>query len=266
MTKAEYLSNSAKLFSINGIILFVANAFIFAGSFNSSLGDYGSKLSSYTFYIIAVLCFLSLNGEGVGYKRHRDFVNKKRTKTLKFLLLFVFLIRFIKKPVEVFVLGLFDAGVGLVVSKLFLGVFNTIATYSFLFTLVSLLYVVRDKKEKPLVFFEFVSFLSGAFYAIYRSISYSVTKYNLTEFGESFAELFSSDSMLYIFSLLEYFLFVVMCFAVIRHYNSKILFEQDEKIKERKKMLVAPKIYNTSHMGLDTLDDDFLLPVDEEDT
>ncbi len=265
MTKAEYLSNSAKLFSINGIILFLANAFIFAGRFNSSLGDYGTKLSDYTFYIIAVLCFLSLNGEGVGYKRHRDFINKKRTKALKFLLLFVFIIRFIKKPVEAFVLNLGRAGAGLVVSKLFLGVFNTVATYSFLFTLVSLLYLVRDKKEKPLVFFETVSFLSGGFYAIYRSINYAVTKYNLTEFGESFTELFSGDSMIYIFSLLEYFLFVVMCLAVMRHYNSKILFEQDEKIKERKKMLVAPKIYNTSHIGLDTLDDDFLLPANEEE-
>ena len=98
MTKAEYLSNSAKLFSINGIILFVANAFIFAGSFNADLGAYGTKLSSYTFYIIAVLSFLGLNGEGVGYKRHRDFSNRKRTRVLKLLLLFVFLIRFIKKP------------------------------------------------------------------------------------------------------------------------------------------------------------------------
>ena len=83
MTKAEYLSNSAKLFSINGIILFVANAFIFAGKINSDLGAYGTKFSNYTFYIIAILCFLSLNGEGVGYKRHRDFGNKKKTIALK---------------------------------------------------------------------------------------------------------------------------------------------------------------------------------------
>lgn len=264
MTRAEYLSNSAKLFSVNGIILFVANAFIFAGHFNESLGAYGTKLSNYTFYIIAFLSFLALNGEGVGYKRHRDFVNRKRTRLLKGVLVFVFLIRFIKKPVESVVLSLFGDGVMLAVGKLFLGFFNTAATYSFLFTLVSLLYLVRDKGEKKLLPFEALAFGAGAFYAVYRSAFYAVTKYELTELGAFFEVLFSSNDIMYILSLLEYLMFVVMCFAVMRCYNSKVLFEQDEKIKAKKKMLVAPKIYNNSHIGLDTLEDDYLLQEESE--
>ncbi len=264
MTKAEYLSNSAKLFSINGIILFVANAFIFAGSFNADLGAYGTKLSSYTFYIIAVLSFLALNGEGVGYKRHRDFTNRKRTRLLKLLLVFVFLIRFIKKPVEDSVLSIFGDGALLVIGKLFLGAFNTVASYSFLFTMVSLLYLVRDKGDKKLLPFETVAFGSGIFYAVYRSIFYSVTKYGLSVSVESMELLFSDSTVMYILSLFAYLMFVVMCFAVMRVYNAKVMYEQDEKIKAKKKMLVAPQIYNSSHMGLDTLEDDYLLYKSED--
>lgn len=264
MTRAEYLSNSAKLFSINGIILFVANAFIFAGSFNDGLGAYGTRLSNYTFYIIAVLSFLALNGEGIGYKRHRDFVNKKRTKALKFVLLFAFLIRFIKRSVEAFILTVGGKCGAPVFAKVFLGFFNTFATYCFLFTLVSLLYLVRDKGEKSLRGPEIVSFLCGIIYAVYRSFYYCITKYDLTEFGSAFEKIFSNTSAMYILSLIGYLAFVVMCFAVVHCYNKKILCEQEEKIKERKKMLVAPKIYNSDHLGLDTLDDDFLLAADEK--
>lgn len=259
MTRAEYLSNSAKLFSINGIILFVANAFIFAGNYNESLGAYGTKLSNYTFYIIAVLSFLALNGEGVGYKRHRDFVNRKRTRYLKGVLIFAFLIRFIKRSVESFVLALCAEGLLLVAGKIFLGFFNTVATYSFLFTLVAFLYLVRDRQEKALFPIEALAFAFGVLYAFYRSFFYAVTKYELTEFGALFEVAFSSSSVMYILSLVSYLMFIIMCFWVIRCYNAKVLIEQDEKIKEKKKILVAPKIYNSSHIGIDTLEDDFLL-------
>jgi hypothetical protein len=103
-------------------------------------------------------------------------------------------------------------------------------------------------------------------YCVYRTLSYAVTKYELTEFGAAFSMLFSNEKVLQIFSLVQYAAFIVMCFAVKAHYNSRVLGEQDEKIKERKSMLVAPKIYSPAHMGLDTLEDDFLLERDEEES
>ncbi len=264
MTKAEYLLNSAKLFSVNAIILFVANAFIFAGTVNADLGAYGTKISNYTFYIIAVLSFLALNGEGVGYKRHRDFTNKKRINKLKAVLIFVFLTRFVKRAIESFILGLGGASAPLTASKIFLGFFNTFATYGFLFTLVSLLYLMRDKDKKKLFLFECVSFGTGVFYGVYRSFYYAVTKYGLSEFGEKFYNLFSNSSVMYILSLVSFFVFIVMCIVVIHYYNSRVLDEYDEKVKAKKKMLVAPKIYDSSHIGLDTLEDDYLLGVSDE--
>lgn len=265
MTKAEYLLNSVKLFSISGIILLIANAFIYAGEYNASLLAYGTKITSYTFYIICILCFLALNGEGVGYKRHRAFACKKRINVLKIVLIFIFLVRFFKWAIEDVVLEAGFTGGVLVGAKLFLGVFNTVATFSFLFMLVSLSYLFRDINTKKVFVFEAASFMFGLVYCIYRTLSYAVTKYELTELGEVFSSIFSNEKVLQIFSLVQYVAFIIMCFAVWAHYNSRVLYEQDEKIKERKRLLVAPKIYSPAHVGLDTLEDDFLLEkVDDE--
>ncbi len=264
MTRAEYLLNSVKLLSISGIILLIANAFIYAGEYNASLLAYGTKITSYTFYIICLLCFLALNGEGVGYKRHRDFACKKRINVLKLFLIFIFLVRFLKWAIEDAVLEAGFTGGMLVAAKLFLGVFNTVATFSFLFMLISLSYLFRDINTKKVFVFEAVSFMFGLVYCVYRTFSYAVTKYELTELGVAFSNLFSSEKVLQIFSLVQYMAFIVMCFVVKSFYNSRVLDEQDEKIKERKSQLVAPKIYSPAHVGLDTLEDDLLLEKDEE--
>ena len=210
MTKSEYLSNSAKLLSISSAILFIANAFIFAGMFNSGLGAYGEKVSNYTFYIVFVLNFLALNGESIGYKRNRDFKNRKFTRVLKYILLFTFLIRFIKKPVENLFLFIGGKGVTLILSKLFLGFFNTFATYGFLFTMISLLYLIRDKEENKLFYIESATFFSGILCAVYRSLNYSVTKYELTEIGDNLVNMLSNDYVKYVLVLVEFLLFIIM--------------------------------------------------------
>ncbi len=266
MTRAEYLLNSVKLFSVSGIILLVANSFIYAGAYNESLLAYGTKITSYTFYVICVLCFLALNGEGIGYKRHRDFSCKKRINILKIVLLFIFLVRFLKWAVEDVILEAGLSGGALLCGKLFLGIFNTASSFSFLFMLVSLAYLFRDIDTKKVFVFEAISFVFGLVYCVYRTLSYAVTKYGFDEFGTFFFDVFSNGTALQIFSLAQYVAFIVMCFVVKAYYNTKVLGEQDEKIKERKRMLVAPKIYNTSHVGLDTLEDDFLLDNTEEES
>lgn len=263
MTKSEYLSNSAKLFAVNGIILFIANAFIFAGNYNAELGAYGTKLANYTFFIILVLGFLALNGEGIGYKRHKDFINRKRIKMLKFLLLFVFVVRYIKVPIEQAFFTSDSAGAGQIIGKLLLSIFNTAGSYSFLFIMVSLLYLIRDKHNSKLFLFEVVSFFSGIIYAVYRTFYFCITKYQLIETDGFLVKLFSSESAMYILSLIEYLFFIVMCIMVVRSYNLKIADEMEERNKQKKKMLYAPKIYNTDHIGLDTLEDQFLLCSDE---
>ncbi len=285
MTKAEYLSNSSKLFTISGILLLIATGCIYIGSFlqrllsggavgaedvelvssyAQKLSMYGSKLSDYSYYIVLVLSALALNGEGVGCKRHRDYVNKKRVRVLKFFLAYAFLCRFIKITVEGVVLRLSDGVVGFILSKIFLGFFNTSATYSFLFMLLSLMYSIRDAEKKSVFVTESLSFLAGLVYALYRSFYYAVTKYYLMELGESFASIFSNEAFLHILSIIQYSLFVVMCFAVRGYYNSKVLDEHDQMVKRRKNMLVAPKIYNTDLVGVDYLEDDFLVKSEED--
>ncbi len=259
MTKAEYLSNSAKLFTISSVILFISSACLLLGEYSSKIGEYGELLSNYSFYIVCFLCAVALNGEGIAYKRHRDYVNKKRIKSVKFVLAFAVILRFVKGAVEALVLGVAGDGALLVAAKLFLSIINTAATYGFLFTTLSFLYMLRDSSDKKLCGFEFVAFISGVLYALYRTLYFAVTKYSLLELGTTFGNVFSQKSTLYGLSLLQYGFFVVMCLIVMNSYNKKVLDEHDILIKERKNMLTAPKIYNTDLVGIDTLEDDYLL-------
>ncbi len=265
MTKAEYLSNSAKLFTASSILLFVSTACLLLGSFSEKIGSYGQMLSDYSFYIVLFLTALALNGEGIGYKRHRDYVNKKRIKYVKAVLAFAVILRYTKGIVEAAVLNSAGDGATLIIAKLFLGFINTVGTYGFLFTSLSFLYMQRDVNEKKLFFTEVIAFTVGVIYAIYRTLYYGVSKYSLTELGENFGNVFSNSRYLYAISLIQYTFFVVMCVMVMFSYNKRVLDEHDVLLKERKNMLVAPKIYNTDLVGIDYLEDEFLLPVNNED-
>ncbi len=265
MTKAEYLSNSAKLFTASSVLLFISTACLLLGNFSEKIGSYGQTLSDYSFYIVLFLTALALNGEGIGYKRHRDYINKKRIKYVKAVLAFAVILRFTKGIVEAAVLNVVGDGVSLIIAKIFLGFINTIGTYGFLFTSLSFLYMQRDASNKKLFLTEVVAFTVGVMYAVYRTFYYAVVKYSLTEFGESLGNIFSSSTYLYAISLIQYTFFVVMCVAVMLSYNKRVLDEHDVLVKERKNMLVAPKIYNTDLVGIDFLEDEFLLPANNED-
>ncbi len=265
MTKSEYLMNSAKLFSISSIILFVATACLLLGNYNEKIGSYGETLSNYSFYIVLLLTALALNGEGIGYKRHRDYTNKKRIKYVKFILAFAIILRFTKGIVESVVLNIAGDGETSLIAKLFLGIINTIGTYGFLFTSLSLFYMVRDFKDKKVFVIEAAAFTMGLIYAVYRSFYYSITKYSLVGAESELYSIFSNVDALYSISLVQYGFFVVMCIAVLRLYNTRVLDENDAMIKARKSMLTAPKIYNTDLVGIDTLEDEYLLD-NQEDT
>ncbi len=263
MTKSEYLSNSAKLFTISSAILLVATGCILLGDFNSKIGSYGATLSKYSFYIVFFMSALALNGEGIGYKRGRDFAGKKRCRVLKFFLAISFIVGLFKKPIEDAVLSIAHTGALGIIVKIFMSVVNTACAYSFLFTMVAFIYMLRDRSEKRVYFAELFTFVLGVIYAFYRTFYYAVTKYSLTEFGDGFVSFFSNIMVIHFMSMVLYAFVVVMCLFVMCYYNSKVLGEHDDMIKERKNMVVATKIYNTDLVGIDTLEDDFLLPVAE---
>ncbi len=257
MTKSEYLSNSAKLLMISSILLFVTNALTYFGTEVTQLADLGQRLSNISFYAVLIMGFLAFNGEGVGYKRSRDYVKKKRTSILKFFLVFAFLFRYIKAAVETMVLSTSPAGVGGVTARLIMGAVNMVASYGFILTLASLWFLIRDINTKGLFAVESASFLCGVLYNGYKVLNYTVTKYGVTAFGDFVVNIFSSQTAMQIMCLVQFFLNALMCFMIMLHYNKKVVSEQEEHTKAQKTLFSARSIYNTDCVGIDTLDDDY---------
>ncbi len=257
MTKSDYLSNSAKLLMISSILLLVTNALVYLGGDGTAVAGIGQKMSNISFYAVLIMGFLAFNGEGIGYKRSRDFTKKKRTSVLKAFLVFAFLFRYIKTPVEHEILSIeADSAAGIGARFLLSGV-NTIASYGFILTLVSLWFLVRDVNIRALFTIESISFLCGVIYNSYKLLNYTVTKYGVAFPGELFIDVFSSQRVLQALCLVQFFVNGLMCLFVMRYYGKLALAEQEEQKKSKKRAMPARRIYNTDCVGIDTLDDDY---------
>ena len=265
MTKSDYLSNSAKILLISSALLFVANLLAVMGAYNEVFVIPAEKFSTFCFYAVFLLGFLAFNGEGIAYKHSRESGNKKKTTYLKILVLFVFLVRYIKNPIENLALSLNAESLCGIVTRLLLGVFNTVFSYGFLLTIVSLWYIFRDNGIKKLLPFETCAFAVGLIYNVYKVFNYAVTKYGLTAFGELFVSVFSNKLILNSLCLLQFLLDIFMCLIVMKHYDKKAIKEQEEKSKVNKKMVVAKRIYSTDCYGIDDLEDNFFLGKKEEE-
>lgn len=259
MTKSDYLSNSSKLLLICSCLLFFANAFTVLVGGDTTLFAYSEKISTYCFYIVAVLGFLAFNGEGIAYKRSKEKKSRNKTRILKLLLIAAFLVRFIKAPVEDFALSFSAEAASGIVSRMLLGVFNTVASYGFLLTAVALWYIFRDGGVGKLMPFEAVAFIFGLVYNIYKSFNYMVTKYELYSLGSAFVKAFSNSEILRALCLVQFAADIVMFVFVFKHYDKNAIIEQEKKAAVMKKMVTARKIYNTDCVGIDTLEDSFFL-------
>ena len=259
MTRAEYLSNSSKLLLICSCLLFAVNSLSFAGMYTDAFANLLPKLTNISFYVILVLGFLAFNGEGIAYKHSRQRNHKKKTVMLKAVLLSAFLIRFIKTPVEGLALGINHESVGGALARLGLGVFNTVASYGFLMTVVALWYIFRDGTHKKLFILQLFAFVSGVIYNFYRAFNYSVTKFDFTYFGELFNNIFSNSAVRNILCLVHFLFDIIMFAVVLKFYEERAIPEQNEKMQNTQKMVISRKIYTTDCFGLDTLEDDFFL-------
>lgn len=257
MTKSEYLSNSAKLLAIVSALLLVANFLVSFCSDTELLFSLGQKLSNLSFYVAMILGFLAFNGEGIAYKRAREYKNKKFTTVLKIFLVYAFVFRFFKTLVEN---ALVEEGAtdwsGLL-AALFCAMLNAVASYGFLLMLVSLRYVFRDSSSKKLFAVETVSFLVGVVYNVFKLFNYVVAKYNFAGFSQSLNAIFVNEGVLHTLCVLQYFLNFVMFIFVMLHYSHLAVGEQETFKSTQKMRPKAKNIYKSDCVGIDTLDDDF---------
>ncbi len=260
MAKSSYLGNSAKLLSIVSLLLFLANGLSAVGSFygNSNFKTLGSSLSSLVLYVGLVLCYVAFNGEGVGHKRYRDRKKKKITDALKFNLFFCFILNFVKGGLEFSVLRI--GGAGGIIARLVMSFVSTAGSYGFLLWAVSFWYICRDSNKKRLLPLEFAAFLFGLLYNFYKMFNFAVVKYDVTVFGELFSDVFSSNDILKVLCLLQFFFDIIMFLQVFLYYKKLGDKEQEVLDSNVKELQRARNVYKDEGYGIDTLEDDFLNP------
>lgn len=259
MTKSDYLSNSSKLLLICSCLLFVNSVFtILSGGFEG-FKSLASTFTSICFYGVPVMAFLAFNGEGISYKHTKSLKKRKATIILKILLVSVFLFRYIKTPVTAFLLG-FDAQTTAgVISRLFMSFLNTVASYGFLMTVISLWFIFRDKNVKGIVICGFCGLFSGLIYNGFKFINYAIVKYGIPVADNGLSDAFTNESAINVLALVQFGFNIITCIVAYRYFESLVSDEHEEKEKNIKNMVTARNIYSTDCVGIDTLEDDFLL-------
>lgn len=265
MVKSNYFSNSAKLMIAVSAILLATNTLQTLGSFtgNLKLTELGSSLSGTALYVVLIIGFIAFNGEGVCYKRYRIRKRKKLTDYFKWHIVICFLMNYIKGGFDMVAMSL--EGAERTAACMVMSLVSTVITYGFLLCVVSLWYIIRDKAHKKLLAFEAAAFVFGLVYNIYKLFNYAVVKYGITSFGIGFSDVFSSDKALRILCILQLISDIAMFVAVVVHYDALAIEEQEKAKKNTKAFVEARNVYKEEGFGIDTIDDDFLLPeVNEE--
>lgn len=260
MAKSSYLSNSAKLMSFVAALLLAANTLLTIGSFtnNPRMTELGSSLSSTALYVVLVIGFIAFNGEGVGYRRYRDRKSKKITSYFKWHLFICFCMNFIKGGFDMVAMS-YD-GTKRTIACFIMSLVSTVITYGFLLCVVSLWYIFRDTSHKKLLPIEATAFLLGLIYNIYKFFNYAVVKYEITLLGSKLTEVFSNDKALKILCLLQLVFDIIMFIQVVIYYGNLGASEQVELDRNVKVLSQARNVYKDEGFGIDTIDDDFLLP------
>lgn len=260
MAKSSYLSNSAKLLIAVSALLFIANTLLTLGSFTGiqNFTDLGSSLSNTALYIVLIIGFIAFNGEGVGHKRYKDRKSKKVTSYFKLYLCICFFMNFIKGAFDMVAMSL--EGAGRTIACMIMSVVSTVSTYGFLLCVVSLWYILRDTSHKKLLPLEATAFLFGLIYNVYKLFNYAVVKYEINLLGSIFSKLFSDNEILKVLCLVQ-LLFNVIMFVQVSVYYGK-LGDKEAEISEKniKALPKSPDVYKDEGFGIDTLEDDFLLP------
>ena len=264
MAKSNYFSNSAKLLSIVSALLFAANAMVTIGSSLSieTLSHLGASLTSFDVYVVFVLGYIAFNGEGIGHKRSGDRKRKKITANFKLHIAFCFVMNFFKTGIERVVLS--TDGAGGVVARIAMSLVSTAGSYGFLLCAVSLWYLLRDKQEKRLLPVEAASFAFGVLYNGYKIINYAVDRYGITAFGSAITDAFSNEAAIKLLCLLQFAFNIIMFSVVAVHYGKKGEKEQEAIDEKNKRLPKAKNVYKDEGFGIDTMEDDFLIPEEIE--
>ena len=264
MAKSTYLSNSAKLLAVLSGMLLLANVLVAVGSMGNlpHVSRLATSFSSLCLYVVLVGGYIAFNGEAVCHKRYRDRKKKKVLGFFKLLLLLCFLSRYIKAVPENLAMTIPAESLGGILARLGVSLLSTVGSFGFLFGALSLWYLIRDKENNKLLLPELVSFMISLVYNIFKFFNYAVGKYEIKAFGEGFTSIFSQNEISQILCVFQFLLNLIMFVCVIIYYSKKGEGEQQILDKNTKDLKKARNVLKEDGFGIDTLEDDFLIPED----
>ena len=258
MTKSNYLSSAAKYFAVVSALILLPNLFLILGS-SEQLASLTGKITSFSFYLIIAVTYVALNGEGIAYRKNNLPQNLRSIVSLKRYLLFSVLVNFSKNFIERKALNFTGNDWVKMLLQLSSSILFSVASFSFMVTVVWLWYIKRDKELSQLFKFEVIAVAFGVLYNVFKVFNFTVTIYDLKIFGEGLTKLFSNQTVSSILCVACCIVFIIAFVLVSKQYD-KLSLKEDE---ERKKLLSLRKttkdIYKEDGYGIDSAEDDFLL-------
>ena len=217
------------------------------------------KITTISFYLIIAVTYVALNGEGIAYRKNNIPENLRKIVYLKRYLLFSVLVNFSKNFIERKALNFTGNDWVKMLLQFSSSILFSLASFSFMVTVVWLWYIKRDKGISQLFKLEAVAVAFGVLYNIFKVFNHTVIVYDIKIFGRVLTDLFSNQILSGIFCVACCTVFIIAFIVVSKQYD-KLSFKEEE---ERKKLLSLRKstkdIYNEVGFGIDTVEDDFIL-------
>lgn len=258
MTKSNYLSSAAKYFAVVSALILLPNLFSILGS-SEQLSSLTGKITSFSFYLIIAVTYVALNGEGIAYRKNNLPQNLRSIVSLKRYLLFSVLVNFSKNFIERKVLGFSGNVVLKILLQFSSSILFSVASFSFMVTVVWLWYIKRDKELSQLFKFEVIAVAFGVLYNVFKVFNFTVTIYDLKIFGEGLTKLFSNQTVSSILCVACCIVFIIAFVLVSKQYDKLSLKEEEERKKLLSLRKTTKDIYKEDGYGIDSAEDDFLL-------
>lgn len=258
MTKSNYLSSAAKYFAVVSALILLPNLFSVLGS-SEQIASLTGRITTLSFYLIIAVTYVALNGEGIAYRKNNIPENLRKIVYLKRYLLFSVLVNFSKNFIERKALNFTGNDWVKMLLQFSSSILFSLASFSFMVTVVWLWYIKRDKGISQLFRIESVAVAFGVLYNVFKIFNHTVTVYDIKIFGRVLTVLLSNQTLSGIFCVACCTVFIIAFIVVSKQYD-KLSFKEEE---ERKKLLSLRKstkdIYNEVGFGIDTVEDDFIL-------
>lgn len=258
MTKSNYLSSAAKYFAVVSALILLPNLFSVLGS-SEQIASLTGRITTLSFYLIIAVTYVALNGEGIAYRKNNIPEKLRKIVYLKRYLLFSVLVNFSKNFIERKTLNFTGNDWVKMILQFSSSILFSLASFSFMVTVVWLWYIKRDKGISQLFKLEAVAVAFGVLYNIFKVFNHTVTVYDIKFFGRVLTDLLSNQIISGIFCVACCTVFIIAFIVVSKQYD-KLSFKEEE---ERKKLLSLRKstkdIYNEVGFGIDTVEDDFIL-------